>query len=983
MSDSKHILKRLLVMMIALAVVSIGYCNFDTVTKKFTHKNILYWQVAELPTNYMNPVLEDNINKTILTNIFEGLTRVDSSGNVQLAAAKSVDISDNGLIYIFKLRDNAIQSSNINDTKVTAKSFEKRWNQLLHENTEESKVVNHHKHVANDLNIVSYKALDATTFKVELSKNTPDFLHEISKVEFMPTPFYKKNDSTYFTNGPFVFSKKSYTDDGRPCLILSKNENYWNKDNIFIDEIIVVAKKSKNYENNKYITENLFRLEKLHVNDCIDNNNIINTTIIPNANTSIHSTDVQISNSLSNFIVNMDGTYYFGDINIDNSRIINRKEEALQRNFPISMRFRTENDKGSNRLISSYITETSGGIFKMLKDIARHTPENIRSLAPKVSNKLFLEHFLFDKGSNKLKEHFNGKYPFSPAHMAYYVGCYLKKDIKKDDTTIIVEDGSKFVATGGDHRNSDVIIIVPVKNSIKLWKESEYALVTKRNGRKLMVKRGLFDSTSKDFKITNYDYIWVAPSTLGYRIPIDGDKFNFYYNLSTMCPKDENGNNAGDVLVSMIKKVFSQDGLLNQVGGFAWDVPITSFKKNSKRIIDANMDGIGDDGILPNGENSYMLGAYDIHKRVREALGENRIFIGDGYFGDIEDSRIQLPSIYNGIEHDINTDHTLREISSCINVFDFYQKYVERDDFNILIRKDRNVPQDIDKRKNDLMKNAFATIMGVAFDDLSYENIEKTKAFSAVDEIKCGKENKIHWLGYPISKIIKLSTNAKDKLNTEGIKMSNNFISSFSKNECDIRANNGIMTISAKDFNDIKGSSMQSMSITRKTIPITKKNGLIVEFDIKCDKLANFPSDVARNILISLSGTDWDADTKLRGWAWSKGWNHVSFYFRECGEDIGDITIEIQGRQNVYIRNFVMKDSLEVLAREFENGLVLVNTNELSKHTFDLDKMFPFCKFKRLDGNIYDKEMQSLNNGESIKDSITLQPQSGIFLIKN
>lgn len=190
--------------------------------------------------------------------------------------------------------------------------------------------------------------------------------------------------------------------------------------------------------------------------------------------------------------------------------------------------------------------------------------------------------------------------------------------------------------------------------------------------------------------------------------------------------------------------LFGKGGRLGHAHGLAWDVPQTRFReKGIDRPIDADLDGVGDDGVR-DGINTYAQGAYYLDRKVRLALGEQRIFLSDGFYGDAEEPRLQLPGVFNGIEHDINTDHTLQEVSSLVNVFGFYQRTVSRPQLNLLVRKDGNVGRgepvtDAGLRQNQCMKNALATILGIAYSDLSFDAAEKGKAFSAADETRCGK----------------------------------------------------------------------------------------------------------------------------------------------------------------------------------------------------------------------------------------------------
>src|SRR3990167_2080984 len=109
--------------------------------------------------------------------IYEGLTRIKPNGEAELALAQSVDISDDGLIYVFHLRE-AFWSDGV---PITADDFEYSWKKIVTpafaspcphllfciKNAEKAAK----GEISQDL--VGVKAMDKRTLRVEL---TPDSL---------------------------------------------------------------------------------------------------------------------------------------------------------------------------------------------------------------------------------------------------------------------------------------------------------------------------------------------------------------------------------------------------------------------------------------------------------------------------------------------------------------------------------------------------------------------------------------------------------------------------------------------------------------------------------------------------------------------------------------------------------------------------------------------------------------------------------------
>ena len=63
--------------------------------------------ISSVPVSYDAQIAEGIDLETIINNCFEGLIRIDKSGNIQNGVATSWEISDDGLTYTFHLRDAA------------------------------------------------------------------------------------------------------------------------------------------------------------------------------------------------------------------------------------------------------------------------------------------------------------------------------------------------------------------------------------------------------------------------------------------------------------------------------------------------------------------------------------------------------------------------------------------------------------------------------------------------------------------------------------------------------------------------------------------------------------------------------------------------------------------------------------------------------------------------------------------------------------
>jgi len=194
----------------------------------------------------LNPVDAQDVHMiSLFQSTHEGLTRVGKNGETIMAGAKSFDISDDGLVYTFHLRDNHWS----NGDKVTAYDYEFSWKYVLDPQNESNtsyllypvknaEKVNMGKMKPSSLGV---KALDDVTFEVTLEKPTPYFLEITSAV--VSFPLNKKiveNDKEWYkdvekniSSGPFAFGNL----DASNKLTFVKNNHYWDAENVKLEKV--------------------------------------------------------------------------------------------------------------------------------------------------------------------------------------------------------------------------------------------------------------------------------------------------------------------------------------------------------------------------------------------------------------------------------------------------------------------------------------------------------------------------------------------------------------------------------------------------------------------------------------------------------------------------------------------------------------------------------------------------------------------------
>ncbi|WP_322905064.1 peptide ABC transporter substrate-binding protein [Paenibacillus campi] len=203
---------------------------------------------AEPPT--FDPAqAKDTQTNTALKLMYDGLTRMGADGNPTPGAAEKWDVSEDGLKYTFHLRNNAIWS---NGDPVTAQDFVYAWERVLSPaTTPASEYAYQLYYLKNgeafntgkikDFSQVGVKAVDDKTLEVTLTAPTPYWLgltsfytyYPVNKKNVEANPQWAAKADTMVTNGPFTLT--TWTTGQQ--LVWTKNDKYWDKDNIKLNTI--------------------------------------------------------------------------------------------------------------------------------------------------------------------------------------------------------------------------------------------------------------------------------------------------------------------------------------------------------------------------------------------------------------------------------------------------------------------------------------------------------------------------------------------------------------------------------------------------------------------------------------------------------------------------------------------------------------------------------------------------------------------------
>ncbi len=208
----------------------------------------------------------DTTSSTIMNDTLEGIIRMDHDGTAKEGSgmATSWDVSDDALTYTFHLRD-----ANWTDgVPVTAYDFEYSWIRALDPATASQyaflvyPIVNAQEFNSGEItdpSEVGIKALDEKTIQVTLKQQDPVFVSKLQHSTFFPSrkDLVEKYGDSYGQDfdkteycGPFKVVEWVHEQN----LRLVKNEGYWDKDVVKIEEINIVINSDTNTRINLYET---------------------------------------------------------------------------------------------------------------------------------------------------------------------------------------------------------------------------------------------------------------------------------------------------------------------------------------------------------------------------------------------------------------------------------------------------------------------------------------------------------------------------------------------------------------------------------------------------------------------------------------------------------------------------------------------------------------------------------------------------------
>ena len=228
--------------------LALGMSVFAGCQSKQEESRKLIYNLGEDPET-IDPTLNTSSGSgSVIDNAFEGLMRLDENEKAVPGVAESYEVSDDNLVYTFKLRKDAKWSDG---EPVTAKDFEYSWIRAISKETaaeynyqlfyiKKGQKFNEGTATREDVGI---EVVDDHTLKVTLEAPTAYFLELTTFTTYMPLredivssdpEGWALDPKTYVSNGPFKLAQWDMKDQ----LVFEKNENYWNKDDIKLPGVV-------------------------------------------------------------------------------------------------------------------------------------------------------------------------------------------------------------------------------------------------------------------------------------------------------------------------------------------------------------------------------------------------------------------------------------------------------------------------------------------------------------------------------------------------------------------------------------------------------------------------------------------------------------------------------------------------------------------------------------------------------------------------
>ena len=359
---------------------------------------------------------------------------------------------------------------------------------------------------------------------------------------------------------------------------------------------------------------------------------------------------------------------------------------------------------------------------------------------------------------------------FFAGHWVYRQAARILADVPAEEgvTEIRVDRPQLFRVNMGRYRdkNDDVGLCERDARGRLDWHKSEQVQLVGVDARRgvIRVRRGCYGTKPRAFRARRSAA--AAHATEG---PW-GRRSNlmWFYNYSTRCPRDAEGRTCGRVHAEELARRFLPGGELGAFDGVEFDV-LTHHRGGG---LDCDADGQADNGAF-DGVNTYGIGVVEFLRALRKRLPD-KLILADGHGPNHQRGF----GILNGIESEgwpALRDVALRDWSGGLNRHFFWAANGHTPAFHYVNHKFNEASgQPGVVRRPDLPWSTHRLVFAAAvFTDaaLCYSFAPPKgpgELLGVWDELWCGREKRVGWLGKPAGPAVRLAMSHPDLLRGRG-----------------------------------------------------------------------------------------------------------------------------------------------------------------------------------------------------------------------
>lgn len=558
-------------------------------------------------------------------------------------------------------------------------------------------------------------------------------------------------------------------------------------------------------------------------------------------------------------------------------------------------------------------------------------------------------------------------------HWVYFEGSRITQDVpaEEGETEIEVERPERFRIAPAEGRPfvDDICLCGLTPDGKPDYRRSEQVQLVSvdRARRTIRVRRGQYSTqpialaAGKSWAAAHLSEPW------GYR-----DGVSWVANYSPLCPRDQQGRVAADILLEDFAALFAPGGMLAGYDGLEFDVmpfgPHQGIGRQG-RGVDTDGDGRADGG-MRGSVNVYGLGLFRFAEQLRRRLGAERLFMADG---SPLAGHQRLFGVLNGIESewwpqwgDMDVTHW-----SCgLNAHRFWQQNCHPPAFGYFIHKiaghDRKAFLSVPWSRHRLVMAA-AQLAGAAMTSFYTPEPEPGEAIGLWDEMVAGTDRRTGWLGQPLGPPVHLARKSPDLLDGQGVGWPAELVGRLQGERAAFTMESGGVRVAAT-------GDAGSLQFALADVPCRQGEDLLVAVRLRAEPRPEYPAPIARHLKLETGEKGQPVLTSFAG----REWFDAMFYLRTLNSNRVTLRFTVEGRQPLWLADLRVHAHADAMYRMFEKGLVLANPSD-RPFVFDLAAIEPARRYQRLRGS--PRQDPKTNDGTPVGKTVTLAARDGLFLM--